>query len=175
MATPKPPARDASPEAVRTYFSAILKELHNLPEADAVSIASHWKYGRGSEISYYDIETYRSIFGPEAGTLLYGHSRQQLRTGRHGPSSQSSGIERSRVDLFGQEPGGGSFLNTHLLTVADISFNEVGLLKLLLILTIGLAVLAFRATDEDKAVWMGAIAVVTGFCFLLGYLGFYFG
>lgn len=108
MATPKPPAQDAKPEAVRTYFSTILTEFHNVPEADAVSIASHWKYGRGSEISYYGIDTYRSIFGPEAGILLYGHARQELRTGRRGPSSKAA-TKRSEVDLFGQEPGGTSF------------------------------------------------------------------
>jgi hypothetical protein len=112
MATPKPPAQDAQPEAVRTYFHTILTELHNVSEQEAVSIASHWKYGRGSEISYYDIDTYRSIFGPEVGNLLYGHARQELRKGRRGPSQGTGKASRTQpqVDLFGQEPGGKSFL-----------------------------------------------------------------
>jgi hypothetical protein len=178
MATPKPPAQDATPEAVRTYFTTILKELHNVSEADAVSIASHWEYGRGSEIPYYDIDTYRSLFGPEVGILLYGHARQELRSGKRGPSQGTGKVPRKpEVDIFGQEPSGESLKHVKSGTsvIANINFCEAGLLKIILLLTIGLGVSAMGATNTDQAAGMGAIACVSGFLFVVGYVVFYFG
>lgn len=43
---------------------------------EAHEIASRWKYDRGSELLYYyDVQTFRDIFGSEAGVLLYGYAR----------------------------------------------------------------------------------------------------
>ncbi len=58
------------------------------------------------------METYRLIFGVEAGTILFGHARGELRTGRRGPSTgfgrSSRDIVASEVvkeDMFGLPPG----------------------------------------------------------------------
>jgi hypothetical protein len=86
MPTPQPPEIDASPVHVRNWFITLLVDLHGVPEAEAQEIASKWKYGRGSELLYYDVDTFRTIFGSEAGTLLFGHARRELRTFRRIPS-----------------------------------------------------------------------------------------
>ena len=112
MATPPLPPPDATPVAVRGWFTTILTDLHSLPAPDAIEIASKWRYGRGSELTYYDMETFRLIFGAEAGTVLFGHARRELRTGK---SSSSMGFGRSsrdvvaseivKEDMFGLPPG----------------------------------------------------------------------
>jgi hypothetical protein len=79
MATPPPfPPPSATPPEVRTYFTALLSTLHSGPEPDAEKIASKWSFGRGSELRYYDLSTFREIFGFEAGTVLFGHARGEL-------------------------------------------------------------------------------------------------
>jgi hypothetical protein len=110
MATPQPPERDASPSNVRSWFVVILTDLHGVPENEAREIASKWKYGRGSELNYYDVDTFRLIFGSEAGTLLFGHARRELRTMRRSPSSgvgdvEKEKVERPKSDIFGLTPG----------------------------------------------------------------------
>jgi hypothetical protein len=66
-------------------------------------------------------------------------------------------------------------LNSDISVIADSYFSEAGLLKVLLLLTIGLGVSAMGVRNADKAVAIGAIATITGFCFVLGYIAFYFG
>ena len=104
MATPQPPDRDASPSNVRNRFITILTDLHGVPESDARDIASKWKYGRGSELNYYDVDTFRTIFGSEAGTLLFGHARRELRMRRKSPSTgvgeREKEEEQPKTDIF---------------------------------------------------------------------------
>jgi hypothetical protein len=38
------PAQDAPPKVVRTYFSTILTQFHDIPEAEAEKIAANWRY-----------------------------------------------------------------------------------------------------------------------------------
>ena len=111
MATPSPPPPEASPSAVSSWFATILTELHSIPEPDARKIASGWKFGRGSELTYYDINTYQEIFGFEAGTILFGHARGELKKGKLAPTS---GLEKNNrdvpeLDIFGGPPGGTLF------------------------------------------------------------------
>ena len=109
MSTPEAPLRDAPPSEVQSYFTNILVDLHGIPEKEAKEIGSRWKYGRGSEVTYYDVDTFRAIFGPEVGTVLFGHARRELRAGRRGPSQgvkQSEKKEIAKHDLFGLTPGG---------------------------------------------------------------------
>jgi hypothetical protein len=109
MATPQIPDRDASPTSVRNWFVTILTDLHSVSESEARDIASKWKYGRGSELLYYDVDTFRVIFGGEAGTLLFGHARRELRSFRNGPSTGVGGKDKERkrptTDLFGLTTG----------------------------------------------------------------------
>ena len=108
MATPSPPSPDASPATVRTWLTTILCDVHSVQEEQARGIASKWKYGRGSELTYYDLETFRTMFGGEAGTLLFGHARRELRTGRRGPSGgmgRGDRDDRPKTDIFGLQPG----------------------------------------------------------------------
>jgi hypothetical protein len=110
MSQPSPsiPQQDASPEQVRTYFVTVLATYHGLSTDEASVIASNWKFGRGSELKYYDLETFRGIFGIEAGTLLYyyatnGPSRPSL-PGAATPSRANSHKIRER-DIFNLPPG----------------------------------------------------------------------
>jgi hypothetical protein len=76
LVPPQHPGRDDSPKVVRKWFSDILINLHGVPEEEALERTPKWKYGHGSELLYYDIITFRLMFGAEAGTLLFGHARK---------------------------------------------------------------------------------------------------
>jgi hypothetical protein len=118
LTTPPP---DANPATVREYFTTILHTLHSVPEPEAARIAAKWQFGRGSELKYYDIITFREIFGVEAGTVLFGHARGELRSEGHGPGKSESGAgemgnvgvgmrivrgkEKPAKDIFGITPG----------------------------------------------------------------------
>jgi len=104
MATPTPPTQDATPTEVRSWFTTLLCDLHGVPETEATEIASKWRFGRGSELTYYDVDTFRNILGGEAGTILFGHARTELRTDKRGPTG---GVNppRKKKDIFGLTPG----------------------------------------------------------------------
>jgi hypothetical protein len=108
MAMPLPPL-DASPATVRTWFTTLLTDLHSVPENEAREIASKWQFGRGSELRYYDVGTFRDIFGAEVGTLLFGHARRELGGAVRGPSPGvgrvSTAREKPTSDIFGLTPG----------------------------------------------------------------------
>jgi len=78
MATQQPP-RPFSPHAqklksaaeVRAHFARVLVQTHQIPSPEAHDLVKPWKYGTGNEVSTFDAETYRGIFGPEVGMLLY--------------------------------------------------------------------------------------------------------
>ncbi|KAH7391562.1 hypothetical protein BKA64DRAFT_677906 [Cadophora sp. MPI-SDFR-AT-0126] len=56
----------------------------------------------------FDIETYREIFGREAGTVLFSHvnrSKSKKGGGNSISKVQSSVIEKPKRDVFGLEPG----------------------------------------------------------------------
>jgi hypothetical protein len=115
------PLPDASPAAVRGYFTTLLHTLHSVPEPEAARIAVKWQFGRGSELRYYDITTFREIFGVEAGTVLFGHARGELGNGGNGLGKGGSGAgqvgnvgvgmrivrgkEKPAKDIFGITPG----------------------------------------------------------------------
>jgi len=85
-----------------------------VPENEAREIASKWQFGRGSEFRYYDVSTFRDIFGVEVGTLLYGHARGEVRSVVRGPSAgvEKVGRERPTKDVFGLTPGCECYLGT---------------------------------------------------------------
>ncbi|TVY83071.1 hypothetical protein LSUE1_G004003 [Lachnellula suecica] len=148
METPAAPSRDAPPSEVRTYLTTILKTCHGVPEAEALEIAANWQYGRGSEITYYDIGTYRTLFGPEAGVLLYGHARRELRIGRRGPSDNGTRSQTGKeTDIFGQTPGS----------------------------TVLLCWMAMSEKDANKAGGLFAGSFISVMGFVISYLVFYFG
>jgi len=108
------PTNTHTPE-VRIYFTALLTTLHSLPASSAEKIAAKWQFGRGSELQYYDISTFREIFGVEAGTVLFGHARGELGGGAgKGVGSGGNGGDGLVVkkgngkyerDIFGITPG----------------------------------------------------------------------
>ncbi|KAH6703204.1 hypothetical protein BKA61DRAFT_619114 [Leptodontidium sp. MPI-SDFR-AT-0119] len=110
MATSEPllPSHDATPSTVRAYFARVLCDRHDVPREEAENIAAKWRYGRGSEVAYYDVDTFRSIFGGEAGNLLFGYARKELRTSGASPSSRlgrGEVVGKCRKDIFGMTPG----------------------------------------------------------------------
>jgi hypothetical protein len=102
MATPTPPPQDATPTEVRSWFITLLCDLHAVPENEAKEIASKWRLGRGSELIYYDVDTFRNIFGGEEGTILFGHARGELQTDKKGPTGSMKALKK---DIFGLTPG----------------------------------------------------------------------
>ena len=80
MATKNPPPPISQPvqklkslAEVRAHFARILIQNHQIPSAEAHELVKPWKYGTGNEVRTFDASTYREIFGPEVGTLLYQH------------------------------------------------------------------------------------------------------
>ncbi|KFZ08037.1 hypothetical protein V501_06121 [Pseudogymnoascus sp. VKM F-4519 (FW-2642)] len=113
--TPSPPSHNATPLEVRDYFAGVLFNFHDVSLEQAHEIAAKWEYGRGSELTYYDVATFRSIFGAEAGTLLYGYARKELRTSRTGPSGNLGNrgiLEKPQNDIFGATPGFATYLSS---------------------------------------------------------------
>jgi len=112
MSTPTPtrPPPTATPSEVRAYFSTLLTALHSVPKSEAEKIAAKWQFGRGSELKYYDLSTFREIFGVEAGTVLFGHARGELNgdgakavvNGGNGLVLKKGKVEK---DIFGVTPG----------------------------------------------------------------------
>lgn len=110
MASSEPllPPHDATPSTVRAYFARVLCDRHDVPREEAENVAAKWRYGRGSEVAYYDVDTFRSIFGGEAGNLLFGYTRKELRTSGPSPSSRlgrGEVVGKCRKDIFGMTPG----------------------------------------------------------------------
>ena len=75
---PSPPL-DATPDEVRTYILALFTTFHSVSEPLAIEIASKWKFGRGYEPKNYDMATFKEIFGPEAGVVLFAHAKGHSR------------------------------------------------------------------------------------------------
>jgi len=50
------------------------------------------------------VDTFRNIFGGEAGTILFGHARRELRTDKMGPTDGVNPPRRKK-DIFGLTPG----------------------------------------------------------------------
>ncbi len=112
MAAPPTPKLDASPATARSWFTTILRDLHSVPEGEAREIASNWRFGRGSELRYYDVRTFRDIFGAKVGTLLFGQARKELGSNVKGLSGvagrkSAAGGHRGRLktDNSGLTPG----------------------------------------------------------------------
>ena len=100
---PHHPDPTSSPDVVRIYLTTLLRHYHDIPGEEARVIASNWKYGRGSELFYYDLDTFRAMFGSEAGMLLYRDVRRGNATTNS--STRISTNTSSERDLFGCPPG----------------------------------------------------------------------
>lgn len=101
------PPHDADPSAVRHYLAQVLYYKCNIPIEEAKDIAANWQYGQGSALTYFDIDTFRAIFGGEAGALLHHHvvtEEQILRSPTREVSEKETNMENK--DLFGMSPGG---------------------------------------------------------------------
>jgi hypothetical protein len=85
----------SSAESVRTYFHTILTEHYSIPSSEASTIVSAWRYGKDREVFHFDIETYRQIFDPEIGSLLYGW---RLNYGTHVAGIKWEDWKRGEVD-----------------------------------------------------------------------------
>jgi hypothetical protein len=85
----------SSAESVRTYFHTILTEHYSIPSSEASTIVSAWRYGRTKEVINFEIETYREIFGPEIGALLYGW---RLKYGTHVAGMKWEDWKRGEVE-----------------------------------------------------------------------------
>jgi hypothetical protein len=110
MVTSEPllPPPNATPSTVRAYFARVLRDRYDIPREEAEDIAAKWRYGRGSEVAYYDIDTFRSIFGGEVGDLLFRYTREGVKTSGAGTSStlgRGEVVGKSKKDIFGLTPG----------------------------------------------------------------------
>lgn len=88
------------PSAVCAYFTAVLHQLHGVPEDEAAVIASAWKLGRGSKLASFDLQTFRDLFGSEAGMLLYIYAQEDSLTA----TARTLALLPRRT-LFGVKPG----------------------------------------------------------------------
>ncbi|TGO46110.1 hypothetical protein BCON_0344g00020 [Botryotinia convoluta] len=75
---PSVPPLDATSFTVREYISHILHNHYDVPKNEAENLAAQWEYGRGPELRTFDVDTFRSIFGVEAGTLLFAYVMKEL-------------------------------------------------------------------------------------------------
>ncbi|CAL3964971.1 hypothetical protein PZA11_002158 [Diplocarpon coronariae] len=57
---------------IRDFFSQLLQKHYSLPRDTADALVRPWLYGQEKEIMSYDLDTYRALFGPEIGAILYG-------------------------------------------------------------------------------------------------------
>ncbi|KAF5879588.1 uncharacterized protein Bfra_006795 [Botrytis fragariae] len=105
---PSVPPLDATALTVREYISHILHNHYDVPKHEAESLATQWKYGRGSELRTFDVDVFRSIFGVEAGTLLFAYLRNELGPLKAGSNKKLAGggaAQRAERDIFGLTPG----------------------------------------------------------------------
>ncbi|TGO10507.1 hypothetical protein BTUL_0133g00140 [Botrytis tulipae] len=106
--TPSVPPLDATSFTVREYISHILYNHYDVPKHEAEDLATQWKYGRGSELRTFDVDTFRSIFGAEVGTLLFEYVRKELGLSKAGSNEKLAGggaAQRAEKDIFGITPG----------------------------------------------------------------------
>ncbi|RJE20361.1 hypothetical protein PHISCL_07300 [Aspergillus sclerotialis] len=154
---PHHPDPTSSPDVVRIYLTTLLRHYHDIPGEEARAIASNWKYGRGSEILYYDLETFRAMFGSEAGMLLY----RDVRRGNATISSNTRTFtsSTSERDLFGCPPG-------------------LSLLWFFLVLMLATAYGAYTDWDpttatNDRASALFGVSLFSGFGFIFSYFFYY--
>ncbi|TGO54094.1 hypothetical protein BOTNAR_0277g00090 [Botryotinia narcissicola] len=105
---PSVPPPDATSFTVREYISHILHNHYDVPKHEAEDLATQWKYGRGSELRTFDVDTFRSIFGVEVGTLLFEYVRKELGLSKAGSNEKLAGggaAHRAEKDIFGITPG----------------------------------------------------------------------
>jgi hypothetical protein len=84
-------------QSVRDYFTRVLVEKYLVPQPEAEASTSKWRYGTAREVAGFDVETYRQIFGPEIGGILYGHrfsySKKTLKDGKEFEAWQAGKAE----------------------------------------------------------------------------------
>ena len=125
------PLQSARPSEVQTYFTSLLSTLHSVPASEAREIASKWKLGRGQEMSSFDVETYRQIFGWEAGTILFGHANGAKVKKGSGGKVQLNEKDKPKKDIFGLEPGCESPFQVSIPAFASEKVNTQGGVKLM--------------------------------------------
>jgi hypothetical protein len=59
-----------TPAQVRQYFARVRTHHHQIPSSEAEEIFQEWHYGNGTTAQGFDADAYRTMFGPEIGTLL---------------------------------------------------------------------------------------------------------
>merc|ERR1712093_18196 len=150
------PLQSARPSEVQTYFTSLLSTLHSVPASEAREIASKWKLGRGQEMSSFDVETYRQIFGWEAGTILFGHANGAKVKKGSGVKVQLNEKDKTKKDIFGLEPG---------LSIIYLCFFS----------TIFLGWRAYIEADDARAGFMAMFAGMLLMGFGASYCIFYFG
>ncbi|KAG4411939.1 hypothetical protein IFR04_014913 [Cadophora malorum] len=123
------PTPSATPSEVQIYFTSLLSTLHSVPANEAQEIALKWKLGRGQEMSSFSVDTYRQIFGWEAGTVLYGHVNGTKANKRSGTKLQPTEKDRPKTDIFGLEPGCESPFQVSIPVFASEKLNTQGGVK----------------------------------------------
>lgn len=74
------PAEDAEPSIVRQFIADVLHSIYHVSKEKATDIASNWKHGSGSGLTLFDVETFREMFGPEAGALVYHYVASDVKS-----------------------------------------------------------------------------------------------
>mgnify|MGYP005996737705 CR=1 len=97
----------------------VLHDIYHVAKGTATDIASNWEYGPGSALTLFDVQTFREIFGPEAGALMYHYIASNVKSppGSTNPAHGQQRIEAEvKKDLFGLRTGGRR--SDHVATVA---------------------------------------------------------
>ncbi|KAI1420684.1 hypothetical protein F5Y12DRAFT_772025 [Xylaria sp. FL1777] len=160
----RPPA-ESPPATVRAYFVALLHERHGVPKDQAVSIAAAWRLGRGAELAIYDLQTFRDLFGSEAGMLLYTYARDGLDN-----TTTNDTVKRAPAQLRSAAP------TPRLTTLLGVD-PHLALVEFLFLATIFFALMAFRDYHPEQEKTVTAVLTSNPFlamsAFVIAYV-FYF-
>lgn len=90
---------------MREFIVNALHGIHHVTEDKAIDIAANWKYGSGSALTLFDVDTFRPLLSAETDALMYLY----IVGGKGGSQSvnekQIIGL-MTRKDLLGLQPGG---------------------------------------------------------------------
>ena len=93
---------DDTPAAVREYTRGILCEEFGIPPSKAGRIASKWQFGSSAALQLHDVDTFKTMFGNEIGSLLFHRVKGTLPPGKW----DAGAIDTAPRDLFGLRYGG---------------------------------------------------------------------
>ncbi|KAI0965901.1 hypothetical protein F4678DRAFT_467036 [Xylaria arbuscula] len=123
-----------------------LATVHGVPEDEAASIATAWSLGRGTEPATYDLQTFRDLFGSDAGMLLYKYARD-------------SGLDNATTDdavrrvPAQQRP---TTAGPHFRTLFDVDPLFM-LIEFLFLATVFFALMAFRDYYPEQETSVNAV------------------